>query len=137
MSQAEDLEAINRTISNAKLVTKEGAKMHDEWRRWYDSLGWFDKNLSSAVYDKGRNLRNEFFRANAVSSDAKEAAERSILDGVTTEELAGGVRRTLSTGQYADGPLITNETVILGLGLAILGGMAWSVKRAWDIIKPV
>lgn len=137
MSQSEDMEAVNRYIASAPLKTKEAGRVHDEWRRWYDGLSWLEKSWDSETWDRARNLRNQFNRANAVTAVEKERAENQIRTGLTTEEIAGGVRRTLSTGDY-DVPLLSSSTrLALGGALALAGIGLIAVKAAGQYLKPL
>lgn len=101
--QADDIDAINRYIAqDTPVKTKEAGKLRDEWIRWHDSLGWWDKNMDQAVYDRARNLRNAFNLANSTSAKEKAQVKEVQQTGLTTEEMQGGVRRTLSSGDYSE-----------------------------------
>jgi hypothetical protein len=117
MSQSEDMDAVNVYMSTTTIQTPAAAKIHDEWRTWYDDLGWFTRNYESETWDHARNLKNNFNLANATTASDYQAAQEVAQRGLTTEELAGGVRRTLASGQYAE-PLISTNTK---LGLAVVG----------------
>lgn len=119
--QADDIDAINRYIVYAKVNTKEAGKIKDEWIKWHDSLGWWDRNMAPEVYDKARNLRNKFNIANATSSKEKEAIRQMQQTGLSTEEMQGGTRRVLSTGTYetADSDSIVPTSFKVGVGVTL------------------
>ncbi len=126
---SEDIEAIDRYIKAAPLHSKAAGVAHDDWVRYYDGLSWLDKT-TDATLDKSRNLRNAFNRANAVTAADREAVENQLQNGLTSEELAGGTSRRLSTGDY-DTPLISPATRA-GLLLAGLGvGVLWLAKKVY------
>lgn len=118
--QADDIDAINRYIVYAKVNTKEAGKIKDEWIKWHDSLGWWDRNMAPEIYDKARNLRNKFNLANATSAKEKEEIRQVQQTGLSTEEMQGGTRRILSTGQYEteDEPIIPTSFK-LGVGVTL------------------
>lgn len=100
--QGDDLEAIHRYMMTAETQTPEAVALRDGWIVWWEDLNWWEKNTDDDTYNQARNRRNAFLRANAVTPDEKAAAEAVILGGVTTEEMAGGVRETNSQGGYAE-----------------------------------
>lgn len=118
--QADDIDAINRYVVYAKVNTKDAGKVKDEWIKWHDSLGWWDRNMSPEVYDKARNLRNKFNLANATSAKEKEEIRNVQQTGLSTEEMQGGTRRILSTGTYEtpDEPIIPSSFK-LGVGVTL------------------
>lgn len=126
MSQGDDMEAINVYIANGKPKTKDAAEVRDDWIRWYADLSWWEKAADGPTYDKARNFRTEYNRANAVTKEEKKHVETVIKTGITTEELQGEAKRQLESGEY-DVPLLsTKQTAILGttLGLIIAAGAA-------------
>lgn len=125
MSQSEDMEAIDRYMRTQPMKTSEAAKVHDDWIVWYDGLSWWSRSMDGEVYDEARNRRNKFNRANAVSRTEKAATERIITEGASTEELAGGLDRRLSTGEYHESLIPTSTKyglalIGVGLGTALL-----------------
>lgn len=97
----DDLEAINRYMTSTPIKTSDAAELHDDWIKWWDTLSWTDKHFED-TYDEARNRRNAFNMANAVTPRARSAAEDTIKNGLSTEELAGGTDRRLSTGEYSE-----------------------------------
>lgn len=116
MSMPEDLAAIDRYMKETPGKTASAIRIKDDWTVWYDGIGWWG-SYSQENYDHARNLRNQFNLANATTSEDLEMAQRVMQTGLTTEELAGGTRRTLSTGMY-DEPLISSSTklVVVAIG---------------------
>jgi len=136
MSQAQDLEAVNRYIAEAPLKTRAAEAAHDEWIKWYDGLSWLEKNFDSETWDRARNLKNKFNAANATNASEREMAARVAKSGLTTEEIAGGTRRTLSSGEY-DVPLISTSTRMAIGGVVALAGLGYlATKAAGLYLKP-
>lgn len=139
--QADDIDAINRYIVYASIKTKDAAKIKDEWIRWHDGLGWWSKNMDSAVYDEARNKRNRFNLANATSNAEKESIKNTQQTGLSTEEMQGGTRRVLSSGTYevADEESIIPTSFKLGVGLtittAVLGYVAYKFYSPTSWLK--
>lgn len=138
--QADDIDAINRYIVYTDVRTKDGAKVKDEWIRWHDSLSWWSKNMDSATYDEARNKRNRFNLANATSKAEQNQIKDVQQTGLSTEEMQGGTRRVLSSGQYEtpDEPIIPTSFK-LGVGVtlltAALGYTAYKVYFPSSLIK--
>ena len=126
MSQADDMDAINVYMGNQKPQTKKAAEVRDEWIRWWEDLSWMEKALDGPTYDKARNLRTEYNRANAVTPKEKASVEKTVKTGLTTEVLEGGTSRQLESGEY-DVPLLsTKQQAYLGtaLGVVVAGAAA-------------
>jgi carbohydrate-binding DOMON domain-containing protein len=123
--QADDLEAINRYVMTAPAKTPEAGKLRDDWAIWWTGLSWWDKNTDEGIYAQGRNRRNAFTRANAVTPEEKAAAELAIREGVTTEEMTGGVRESTSTGDYA---VVQRYAAAK---FAVAAGLAGAVLALW------
>jgi hypothetical protein len=82
---------------------------------------------------------HEFNLANAVTPEQVAQVLLVMQTGLTTEELNGGTRRTLSSGMY-DEPLISESTkTTLGIAavLAAVGIIAYgALDFAKKMIKP-
>ncbi len=124
---AANIDAINRYIADSTINTSAGAKARDEWIRWHDKLGWYDKSFPTLeVYDQARNLRNEFNLANAKTSQEKKEIKQIQQEGLTSEELRGEASRRLSTGDYLEHPeasepwIPTKTKIAIGIFTAIL-----------------
>lgn len=132
-ADVEDIAAINRYIANGKTNTKEAAKIRDEWIQWHDKLGWWDLHINTnAVYDQARNIRNRYNVANAKTAADKDFVKQVQQQGLSTEELQGGVKRVLSDGSYAvdDEPLIPTSFKLgvgMTLGTLIAGYVTWKL----------
>lgn len=140
--QADDIDAINKYIVYATVKTKDAAKIKDEWIRWHDGLGWWSKNMDSAVYDEARNKRNRFNLANAVTKAEKEDVKNVQQTGLSTEEMQGGTRRVLSSGTYEasdEDDSIIPTSFKLGVGLtvatAVLGYAAFKIYSPTSWLK--
>lgn len=137
--QSENLDAIDRYIKSTPLLTAAARDLRDEWTRWYDDQGWYGRNYDIEVYDHARNLRNRFHLANAITTEQRRIAERMIQTGMTSEEMAGGTTRAMSSGMY-DEPLIASTTkakLILGATVAGAGWIAWKLGHLNPLLKKV
>lgn len=94
---ADDLDAINRFMRTTPIkplpngkTNAEAFQIKDAFIRWYDNLGYLDKNATGqTVYDEARTRRNQFNIANAVTPQAKADVRDVIMTGVSTEEMKG------------------------------------------------
>ena len=135
MSMPEDLAAIDVYIKTQTAKTKAAIAVRDEWTTWYDGVGWWG-SYSQENYDHARNLRNDFNLANATTREETAAVKDQMQNGLTTEELEGKTRRTLSDGTYAE-PLLsesTRATLTVALIAAAVGAVLWTVKSIADAI---
>lgn len=123
MSQAEDIDAIERYLGAQIPKTPAATDVRDEFIKYMSGIGTIDRHFNGGVYDVVRNFRIRYDRANAVTQAEKEAVLRQS-GGLTTEVLEGGADRRLSTGEYIPrggpntGGWIT--ALILGGGLYLL-----------------
>ncbi len=123
--QGDDIAAINKYIVYTKTNSKGAIKIRDEWIKWHDNLGWWDKNMDSSVYDEARNKRNAFNNANA--KDAAELAQVKLTQqtGLSTEEMYGGTRRVLADGTYeTPDPVIVPTSMKLAVGVTGAAALA-------------
>lgn len=148
----QDMEAINRFMSDTVAVTPEGVKLKDAWIKWWDNLGWWEKSIETGPFDEARNRRNAFIRANAATAAEKEAVERVIRTGVTTEEMSpddfwrldpgnsgGQTKRTDSEGNLPEpppAPLVPTWVKTGGI-VALLAGVALGVSKIVARLNPV
>ncbi len=141
MSQSEDLEAVDRYIAGgAQPKTPAAAKVRDKWISWYNALSWWEKSMDGATWDKARNLRTEYNRVNATTPAEKEAVEKTVMTGVTTENIQGGTSKVQSSG-YIEEPLISTKTKLAMLGTLgtvalVVGGGAAAVAALY-VLKVV
>jgi hypothetical protein len=104
-NQGSNIEAIARYIGGQEPArTPAAIAVRDEWQRFYSGLGDFEKNFEQQAYDRARNLRLKFNRANAVTPEQVAAVEEQALRGVTTEEMAGEADRRTADGSYIPPP---------------------------------
>src|ERR1700704_7208385 len=117
-----DLDAINRAISDALPINDRATKLQDEWKIWFDSLTWYDKNVGTATFDEARNRRNTFFFANtpvAKQDEAKAVMKR----GLSTEQQEGGSDRRLASGSYYIPPEPWIPTKYKVVGIVTVAGV--------------
>src|SRR4029079_2823656 len=93
-AQIEDMDAINDYMRSKVIVNNAAYTYKDDFIRWWDNLGWYDKNFSSSAYDEARTRRNKFDLANVKNAAEKANVERVITTGITTEEMQGKPRPT-------------------------------------------
>lgn len=61
MSQAEDIDAINVYFNtNGPSTTGQAATIYQQWKTFYNGLGWYSKTLSTDTYNQARKLRDDF-----------------------------------------------------------------------------
>lgn len=148
----QDMEAINRFMSDTVAVTPEAVKLKDDWIKWWDQLGWWEKSIETGPFDEARNRRNAFIRANVTSAADREAVERVIKTGVTTEEMSPDDWWTLNPGDSggqtkradSEGNLPTPPPPPLiptwaktGSIVAVLAGVALGVAKIVSKFNPV
>jgi hypothetical protein len=134
MSRADDMEAIDRYIKGTPLKTAAARDVYNEWTIWFDNISLY---YSQGNYDHARNLRNRFNLANAQTTAEQARAKEVMATGMTTEEMAGGTRRTLADGSYAE-PLISPSTqFLIGVGLALAAVGFVALKIGELEIKPL
>lgn len=134
MSQAEDIEAINKYITSAKLKTKAATDLHDAWIRWHDGLSWYERTFDGSIFDEARNRRYRFNLANATTKKQVEQVKQQQKTGLTAEEVKGEARRMTSEGTY-ETPLVSAHTKAKWTALTILGaltfGAGYIAKRVY------
>ncbi len=119
---SDDMEAIDRYITSVSIVNKAAIPLQDEWKSWYNQLGWYDKNLSQDVYNQARNRRNAFNLANTVNEADKTRVEKVIASSFTEEEAAGKSRIADSKGNFfiAPKPIIPDWVKYGAMGIGAL-----------------
>lgn len=123
--QAENIAAIERYIGEQEPPRTPGAvKVRDEFLRYTSSLGSWSRNFESGAYDRVRNYKLEYNRANAVTPAEKAAVEDQALRGLSSEQLRGEADRRTSDGTYIPAPSldveITKAVVVVAVALAAL-----------------
>ena len=73
-----DLEAINRYISNTKANNYAANDLQRQWRIWFDTLSWYQRNFDDGVWLAGRKRRTEFNATNGTPE---------IPGGMTAEQM--------------------------------------------------
>src|SRR6266851_5449912 len=67
MSTGDDLEAIDgffrRSVAASGPPTATVQAIYDNWRKWYDCLSWYDKNIAGGVLDSAKSQRDSMNRA--------------------------------------------------------------------------
>lgn len=123
-NQGENIEAIARYFGQVRLRTAAAAAIVDEWQAFWSGLSDYAKNFDQNAYDRARNLRLKFDRANAVTAEEREAVERKAKTGLSSEQIAGDPDRRTSTGGYIPAP--SHGTIVSqvawGAGL-VIGGL--------------
>ena len=135
----QDMEAINRFMSDTVAVTPEAVRLKDDWIRWWDTLGWGEKNVGTQAFDEARNRRNAFIIANAITPSQKKDMEDVVKHGITSEEMQGDTRRADSSGKFPEPPPppLVPDWMKLGTGIAALAGIALGIASIVSKLNPV
>jgi hypothetical protein len=151
LTDNQDMEAINHFISDTVAVTPEAVKLKDAWIKWFDNLGWWEKNIGTPAYDEARNRRNAFIIANQPNATAKKEMQEQLKRGIETEEMSpddfwtltpgdsgGQATRKDSSGNLPEPP---PEPLIPtwakgGMIIAIIGGVALGVAKLVGSLNP-
>lgn len=121
--QGRNIEAIARYFGAATPRTSEAVAARDEWQRFYSGLGELEANWEQQAYDRARNLKLKYNRANAITAAEKAAVEEQALRGVSTEEIEGSGDRRTSSGEYVPPPSPTGELGGTLRGVALIAGL--------------
>src|SRR5262245_50567998 len=130
--QGANIEAIGRYISEQVAPrTPAAVAVRDEWQRFASSLGTWELNYEQQAYDRARNLKLKFNRANATNAEERERVEAQARGGLSTEQIEGEPDRRTSTGEYTPPPSPSGELAralaIAGVGLGLV--LLWRVAR--------
>jgi len=124
--QAENIAAIERYIGQQEPPpTPAAVTVRDEFLRFAAALGDYERNFEQQAYDRARNFRLAYNRANAVTVREKEAVEEQAIRGVSTEQIEGKGDRRTSTGAYIPPPSESSKLVMAaaGVGLALVAAV--------------
>jgi peptidoglycan hydrolase-like protein with peptidoglycan-binding domain len=77
MSQAEDMSAIQRSIAATSPKTDDARVLKAEFIKWYDSLSFWDRTITSSSLVEAKKRRDAFLVANA-TTPAEIAAVRAV-----------------------------------------------------------
>lgn len=123
--QAANIEAIERYIGEqVPPRTPEAVRIRDEFLRFTSALSSWSRNFEQGAYDRVRNYKLAYNRANAITPEEKAAVETVAKTGFSTEQMQGLPDRRLADGSYApppttaerlSGPLIVGGLALLGL----------------------
>lgn len=122
--QARNIEAIERYFGDAKPRTPEAVAVRDEFMVFSSSLGEYERNFEQQAYDRARNLRLSYNRANATTEAERLAAERQALGGLSTEQLGGDADRRTASGAYVPPPSGSSQlarvAAVVGVGVVVV-----------------
>jgi len=121
--------AIDAYFIATPAVTPSAVTLKDQWRSWYDQLGFFG-TMSDDNYDNARNRRNAFNLANATTPAQVAQVKEVMKTGVSTEQAAGAPDRRDSQGNLPDHP-----PDLIPLGYKIAGGVGLALILAIVIKK--
>jgi hypothetical protein len=121
-AQADNIEAIERYIGEQEPTRTPAAKaVRDDFLRFAAALGTYERNFEQQAYDRARNFKLAFNRANATTPAEKAAVEDQALSGLSTEQLEGGADRRQADGSYVPPPSGSSQLVTaLGVGVGVL-----------------
>jgi hypothetical protein len=123
--QAENIVAIERYIGEQEPARTIAARaVRDDFLRWASGLGAFERNFEQQAYDRARNFRLAFNRANATTPAETAAVEAQAIGGMSTEQAAGAADRRTSDGTYIPPPSgssqIMTVATIAGVGVLLV-----------------
>lgn len=123
--QAANIEAIERYIGEQEPPrTPEAARIRDEFLRFTSSLSAWSRNFEQGAYDRVRNYKLAYNRANAITPAEKAAVEAQAKTGLSTEQLQGAPDRRLTDGSYAPPPTTAERLLVpLLVGGGVLLGL--------------
>lgn len=130
-NQAENIAAIARYIGGQEPArTPEARAVRDEWQRFYSSLGDYEANYELQAYDRARNLKLRFNRANATTDEQRALVEEQALRGLSSEQLAGEPDRRQTDGTYVPPPSGSSQVAQMVLGVGVgLGVLLFLARR--------
>lgn len=127
MSQADDLDAINRFMMATQTKNILATTLKNEWVHWFDSLNFYDRNFDKGTYDVARNKRNAFNLANVSSIQEEQQVKEVIKTGLTSEQMQGLPDRRDSSGMFPNPPPRTVPTwFYLAFGTVFLGVVGYT-----------
>lgn len=134
--QSDDMEALNRYMTSTKRITSKASALHDEWIEWYDSLGWYEINFDTSIFDQARNRKNAFNLANVKTAAERTALEDQIKNSFTTEEARGEPSRMKTDGSFNvkpkdSEPFFPLRVKIAGAVTALGIGALWVLKKIY------
>jgi hypothetical protein len=122
--QGENIEAIARYISEQDPPrTAEARSIRDEWQRFYSGLSSYEANYEQQAYDRARNIRLRYNRANATTDAERAAVERQAMGGLSTEQINGDADRRTTDGSYIPPPSPSSGLVLIGVGVAAVAAL--------------
>lgn len=103
MSQIDDVESIHSYLLATPSKAPAAETIKTQALKFYESAGFWDKNLSTDWFDQFRTKRNQFNLANAVTAADKAAVTKTLESGLTTEQMKGQSRPKVDTKTGAVG----------------------------------
>jgi peptidoglycan hydrolase-like protein with peptidoglycan-binding domain len=110
-AQSDDMEAIHVYMKGQVPKTPESTAIRSQYLKWFDGLGFWDKNWSGSAYDEARTRRNQYNLKNAVTPAEKAQVQTVLAQGMTTEQMAGKSRPVINVKTGAVGSQVRNPTV--------------------------
>jgi len=103
-----NMEAIIKYMNTTPVHNPIAASVKSLFAEWAGQLSWWDRHMDTDnLWNRARNYRNDFDRANAgLSPSAQKAVNRRIKTGMTSEQMMGqpDAART-ATGRFVvEGP---------------------------------
>lgn len=122
--QAENIEAIERYIGEQEPPrTAAAVAIREQFLRFMAAMSDWDRNVEQAAYDRVRNFKLEYNRANATTPAQKAAVEEQALRGLSTEQLQGGADRRTADGTYVPPPTTAERLGAPALGVLLIVGV--------------
>lgn len=128
--QGENIDAIERYISEQEPARTDRAKrVRDDFLKWIAGVNILSRELDPAIYDRVRNWKLDYNRANAATPEERAAVEEQAKRGLSTEELRGDPDRRQTDGSYAPAPTFGERFTPLFIGLGLLAVIAIGLPR--------
>lgn len=122
--QLDNIEAIQRYIGEQEPPrTPAAVKVRDQFLGYMSTLGTWDLNFEPSVYDRVRNFKLEYNRANAVTPEEKMWVEEVAKTGLSSEQLRGEADRRTSDGTYIPAEAIKDQLTAPLVKALVIGGV--------------
>lgn len=81
MTQAQELEEIDRYVNRCKPINVESQKLIQDWKNWYSTRNFWQKNMDSESLQFAREFRNEL--TSALTNQPEMSAESKAAGNYT------------------------------------------------------
>jgi hypothetical protein len=129
-AQADNIDAIERYIGEQEPArTAAAVAVRDDFLRFMAGLGDYARNFEQQAYDRVRNFKLDFNRANAVTPAEKAAVEDQAINGLSTEQLEGKPDRRTAEGKYVPPPSGGDQLTKIAIGVGLFLGLVLVLRK--------